>query len=251
MPGADEPQSAPVAGTSSTSAAVTYFSGAVEKTEQLARVKSQLRQRGRCGRAGSAVTACMLLITSAAGNPLPGDVSHAEQLRARRRCPTWFRRTHRSNRRRSGARAGCAPRARSRVYMASSPETGRPEYFRAARFSSLSSLARATSASLCVGLAAASAPGRAGAGLCAAARMTHRATERSATIRDWERGIRRPTAVETRQCYLNRSARANISSTGSQRLTSCPARKSTTRSNGSKPKAAATDGRRFELALMS
>ena len=34
-------------------------------------------------------------------------------------------------------------------------------------------------------------------------------------------------------------------------VTSCRSRKSTTRSNGSKPNAAATDGRRFELALTS
>ena len=47
------------------------------------------------------------------------------------------------------------------------------------------------------GLAAGSAPGRAGAGVCASARRTHRATTRNATMRDWGRGIRRPTAVET------------------------------------------------------
>ena len=71
-------RSAPVAGSRSTSAAVTYFSGAVDaNSRSLACPASAGSDAVRPSSARS--VACMLLITSDAGRPLPDDVRHAQQ----------------------------------------------------------------------------------------------------------------------------------------------------------------------------
>ena len=108
---------APVAGSSSTSAAVTYFSGAVDaKSSSLACSASSGSDAVRPSRARS--VACMLLITSAAGRPLPETSATHSSRRASAASPA--RRSHRSSRRRTGAPADCAPPDRSRRSAGSS-----------------------------------------------------------------------------------------------------------------------------------
>ena len=133
------------AGTRSSSAAVTYFSARWTRySSSLACAPAPAATAARPSSARS--VACMLLIRSAAGRPLPE--TSATQSSTRSVPSVAGREARRSSRRRNAAPAGCARPGRSRPARGSAAGK-RSAWMRAASSSSLSSFARATSVSLC------------------------------------------------------------------------------------------------------
>ena len=140
MSGADEGDH-PGRRPSSASAAVTYFSGDVDANSRSPAPPAP----ERLDRPSSARSvACMLLITSAAGSPLPA--TSATHRSRRSLASTGDAAARRSSRRRSAGRAGSGPPARSRA--PGSAAGNRSAWIRAASVSSLSSFARASSGRL-------------------------------------------------------------------------------------------------------
>ena len=108
--GADK-RSRPSPGRDPASAAVTYFSGAVEAySRSLAwRPASAARRSGRAARAASPAC-CSSRAPPAGPCPTTSATHNSRRVAVRRRRPA----ARRSSRRRTAAPAGCAPRARSR-----------------------------------------------------------------------------------------------------------------------------------------